>query len=337
MPQRSTCCGRNSLSSTAACVIIICIILLGGSLTPVAMDSVEDTVATQKKLRSLITEATPISGFYGPGDWWAWLITLGMTVTHGHSFLARAEPDAWDYNLMGASGYIVAAAIDLTLKARAIRNLGDSACESPLLPALLCAERVVSLGTGSSLFTIATAGYVGRSSGGRRAAIALIPVVFALIASGTLKPGDISFALGDFPSVVLFVINVIPHLYGSRYYWLLAGSIFTLLAIAIPGRTPLLAGPFLFPFLMIPAAAFLILEFLGIWVLLWALLYILAFSPQMGSFPLIGMSVMDMDQLAVLLGVSFFAAFRSGRRIFKSARDRTTHDTHELRPLLPPV
>ncbi|KAJ6462170.1 hypothetical protein C8R45DRAFT_1178662 [Mycena sanguinolenta] len=146
-----------------SCAVAFTIIIGPMALSPIifaAVDYFTQVVPAQKKLRSLITGDTPVSGFYGPGSWWAWLITLGMT--HTHSLLA-AEPEEWDYDLIAASGYIIAAAVDLTSKAKTIGRLGNGPCESPLLPALLCAERAVSIGTGSSLFTIATAGWVGGS------------------------------------------------------------------------------------------------------------------------------------------------------------------------------
>ncbi|KAF7341782.1 hypothetical protein MSAN_02032800 [Mycena sanguinolenta] len=221
---------------------------------------IQQSVAKQKKLRSLITDNTPISGFYGPGSWWAWLITLGMT--HGHlaiSFFGSDEPSQsgeWDYDLMGASGYIVAAAVDLTLKTRAIAQLGDSICDSPLLPALFCAENVISIGTGSSLFTLLTGTYIGGSFGRRRAAIATIPVVFALIASWFIRRAHIAISTQEpqcqFPDgsallsddspttlveVPVFLIiacgtNVVG-LYTYVAYWLVAGVISAVLTALI--------------------------------------------------------------------------------------------------------
>jgi hypothetical protein len=75
-------------------------------------------------------------------------------------------PDGWDYDLIGASSYIVAAAIDLILKSRAVVQSRDTASDSLILPAIqvACAEYVVSVGTGSSLITILTAVVFGGSS-----------------------------------------------------------------------------------------------------------------------------------------------------------------------------
>ncbi|KAJ6488699.1 hypothetical protein DFH09DRAFT_262544 [Mycena vulgaris] len=144
----------------------------------------------QPKLLSKIAADTPISGFYGPGSWWAFLITLGMS--HGRvlrSLWTTGElPRGWDYDLVGASCYLVAATIDLILKSHAISRLGEAASESALVPALVCAEFVVWLGSGFSFITVFTAVVVGVSPGGssglRMAGIAMIPLTFAFVASG---------------------------------------------------------------------------------------------------------------------------------------------------------
>ncbi|KAJ7218831.1 hypothetical protein C8J57DRAFT_1254682 [Mycena rebaudengoi] len=113
-------------------------------------------------------------------------------MTYAHMGVALLQsgvsPAEWDYDLIAASGYIIAASVDLMLKARDITHLRDEASKSSLLPALICAERVVSVGTGSSLFTIFTAVaasfFCGRRSCLRKAGIALITLGFALTASG---------------------------------------------------------------------------------------------------------------------------------------------------------
>ncbi|KAJ7845709.1 hypothetical protein B0H14DRAFT_3138993 [Mycena olivaceomarginata] len=146
--------------------------------------NIETSVSGQTKLLSRIAADTPVSGFYGPGAWCTWLITLGMS--QGHTFMALATTNklpSVDYDLVAASFYTVAAAIDLMAKSVTIARLGDKAGESVLLPALLCAERVVSLGTGFSLWTIIIALCFGRLSGLRTASIALIPLIFAHVAS----------------------------------------------------------------------------------------------------------------------------------------------------------
>ncbi|KAJ6478277.1 hypothetical protein C8R45DRAFT_1006936 [Mycena sanguinolenta] len=364
MARRAGRFARGCLSGETAGATILFIIVVAAVVTPVAVLS----GATEKKLRSLITVNTPISGFYGPGSWWACLITLGMT--HAHSFVATAEPEEWDYDLIAVSGYIVAAAIDLTLKARTIGKLGNRACGSPLLPAFLCAARVVWVGTGSSLFTIATAVFVGGSSGRRRAVTALIPFVFAVIAfwftsaahsaivgtdpstfklmmpdsmctlsdGSRLRGEDISSILVDLPLFIIWIsIKVVPVFYMSGWYWLITVPITTVFAVAIPGGKPLVAGPVLIPLMVVIYAVVMVLLWLFLWGIVWPLLYVLAFFPQLGFFPLTGTSVMDMDQLAALLGIGFIAAFRTWRRIFKAVRDRANSvaSTHEHLPLLP--
>jgi hypothetical protein len=79
--------------------------------------NIETSVFGQTKLRSSITADTSISGFYGPGAWCTWLITLGLS--HGHTFmtlLRSGEPPSVDYDLIAASFYTAAATIDLIAK-----------------------------------------------------------------------------------------------------------------------------------------------------------------------------------------------------------------------------
>ncbi|KAJ7430142.1 hypothetical protein B0H11DRAFT_1943690 [Mycena galericulata] len=95
----------------------------------------------------------------------------------------------WDYDLIGTSFFIVAAEVDLILKAKEISRLGDSTFDYPgLLPALLCAEDVVEVGMGFCLFTITTPLLVPhllehRFSAFRTAWVATIPLVFGIVAS----------------------------------------------------------------------------------------------------------------------------------------------------------
>ncbi|KAF7368038.1 hypothetical protein MSAN_00869700 [Mycena sanguinolenta] len=380
MARRRNRAARNASSSSNACCIPLAIVVLAGIIAGVVI-IIQDTIATQRELRSKITDDTPISGFYGPGAWWAWLITLGMT--HGHSFLAMAESrEEWDYDLFAASGYIIAAAIDLISKGRAIARLGDAASESPLLPALLCAERVVSVGTGSSLFTIITASIFHGSAGRRRAAIALVPLIFALVASwftlrahqeifqtfpvlwcrlhdgSTLrKREDIPFTLVDFPASLVDLIGVVPQFYVSPGYWVFAGALsgmvsFVALLASLARRDNRMAVLHSTAWGLVPLAGASALPLLGLgyligfatfkwlvyWVILWAPIYVLAFFPQMGYFPLTGMSVMDMDQITALLSVAFIAAFRTGRRIFEAVphSGKGPGSTQELEPLVLP-
>ncbi|KAF7358603.1 hypothetical protein MSAN_01198900 [Mycena sanguinolenta] len=324
-----------------------------GFLTLGAIFYSRHTIVTEKELLSRITDDTPISRFYGPGSWWAWLITLGMT--HGRmgiGLLMMSEiSEEWDYDLLGASGYIVAASIDVILKSRAIAQLGAAANESALVPALLCAERVVSLGTGSSLFTVVTTILV---RGGRsRAVIAVVPLIFAITASwftlrahqaishaapvlwcglhdGTAaKRWSISFTSVDFPASLLDLITVLPEVYMSRDYWIraaLVGAALTALVRAegnVMSFSILVPGLALFPTILLGCLFVIeVLQWLGLWVVFWGPIHILAFFPQMGYFPLTKMSVMDVDQLAALLGIGFIAIIRSGRRALKALRNR---------------
>ncbi|KAF7341499.1 hypothetical protein MVEN_01887400 [Mycena venus] len=147
---------------------------------------VPESLSLQQNLRSRVTADTPISGFYGPGSWWAWLITLGMS--HGHTIKALWAtgelPRGWDFDLIGAACYLVAATIDVILKSRAVAQLGNAASESALLPALVCAEFVVWLGSGFSFINLLTSLYFAGPSGPRNAGIAMIPLMFAFVASG---------------------------------------------------------------------------------------------------------------------------------------------------------
>ncbi|KAF7358602.1 hypothetical protein MSAN_01198800 [Mycena sanguinolenta] len=363
MPRRACRYARNPVSWEAASVMIVWTMVSVSLVLFYYVD--EELVATQRELRSLITDNTPISGFYGPGSWWAWLITLGMT--HAHSLLVASGPAEWDYDLIAASGYIIAAAIDLTLKVRAIGRLREDARESPLLPALLCAERVVSVGTGSSLFTIATASFVGGSSAPRRVGIAIITIVFAVVAScftfqtyqaifraeGELADGRMlrslrSFVLVNVPETIMIPINLSTELY-IPLYLLVAGATATCIALAaIRGGEPwwssvalvcvALAVEVVLP--LVIAAGWLVgmmSQWLAYWVILWIPLYILAFFPQMGSFPITGLSITDMDQLATLLSIGFIAALRRGRHLWKALRNRTalSSSAHELQEFLP--
>jgi hypothetical protein len=101
-------------------------------LTLVGVIFAVEASTTHRTLASRNTGDTPISGFYGPGAWCAWLITIGMT--HGHigvALLKKGDLAAeWDYDLIAAGGYIITASIDLILKSRTIARLGEAASES---------------------------------------------------------------------------------------------------------------------------------------------------------------------------------------------------------------
>ncbi|KAJ7860061.1 hypothetical protein B0H14DRAFT_3446249 [Mycena olivaceomarginata] len=276
----------------------------------------EESITTQRILRSRITNDTPISGFYGPGAWLVWLITLGMT--HGHMIVAflKEEDQAaeWDYDLIGAGGYIIAASIDLAVKSRAISQLGAAASESPLLPALICAERAVSIGIGSSLFTVVTS-FSGGSSGLRRAGTATIPLLFALVATVfsllahdaisqttpvlwcrlhngiRLRGGEIPFNRYRLPSLDAPWDAILdPALFYSKLLDIGWGSEWCGRCCCIRGKPYTATQP-------APRVA----------------------VHQLGYFPVTGISLSEMDQIAVFLGVAFIAGFRSFRRILDAA------------------
>ncbi|KAJ7441569.1 hypothetical protein FB451DRAFT_1377235 [Mycena latifolia] len=293
--------------------------------------AIEETIATQRTLLSRITVDTPISGFYGPGAWWAWLVTLGMT--HGHmgvAFLIQGDlPAEWDYDLIAAGGYIIAASIDLIQKSRAIAQLGEGASESPLLLALICAERVVVIGTGSSLFTMVTSLF-GGCSGVRRAGTATIPLLLALVASFfafraheaishavpviwcrfhdgvKLAKEEIPFTAIDFPALVLVAAVHMPQLYISRDYWISTGGLSAVVVVLCARGEP-------------TSAAATCSERCD------------------GIFPLTGISIWEMDQLAALLGVACIAGFRSFHRILEAVHPppNSPRSSHERVPLLP--
>ncbi|KAJ7160620.1 hypothetical protein C8R43DRAFT_1124084 [Mycena crocata] len=309
---------RSRRSSGCCCWVfrlIFGVAALGGFIFGTVL-ALKQTVDTQRELLSRITDATPISGFYGPGAWWAWLITLGMT--HGHMFVAVVtfdetrplEPE-WDYDLIGASGYAVAASLDLILKSRAIAHSGDKASESPLLPALLSRSVWSRLASGAASFF-------------RRAGTALFPLIISLIASffvfhahevitqsapviwcafhdgGKLSKGAFPFYLVDFTGWIFDGMRgVVP----PRTYWMVAAAICGSLAIVaflgnlVVKRDVKEASKFggawfmllalislipLLPFLFFGALA-AVRWFIG-WIIGWWPLYILAFFPQMGYF-----------------------------------------------------
>ncbi|KAJ6553068.1 hypothetical protein B0H19DRAFT_1377743 [Mycena capillaripes] len=321
-----------------------------------------------RELLSRITTDTPISGFYGPGSWWAWLITIGMTHVHTISAVRRTGkvPPGWDYDLIGASAYMLAAAIDLILKSRTITQLGTIASEASLLPALVCAERVVLLGTCSSFFSIAMTLIVGDSwhIRMRTAGIAGLPVLIALVASGFTwhahqaisqtapvpwcnfhnnGTGGLLFFSVDSPVELGKMALEYSSLLMSPLYWIMTVPwACTSAAILIYGEPsqrrsvrsvvqPLaILGTIalLFPPLLI---VFMDLLFLimgsTLYLLICLPVYIVGFFPQGGYFPPTGMSVLDMDQAAALLAIVVVAAIRSWRPIFRALRSRFWQST----------
>jgi hypothetical protein len=160
----------------------------------------------------------------------------------------------WDYDLIAAGGYIIAASIDLIVKSRAVAQLGEAANESPLLPALLCAERVVAIGTGSSIFTVLIS-FNGKSFPLRRAGTATIPFLFAFIASFfvlraheaiahktpvlwcrshngiKLRRREIPFNGIDFPATLVFDAIALGQVYVVPNYWICAGVASAVVAV----------------------------------------------------------------------------------------------------------
>ncbi|KAF7333439.1 hypothetical protein MVEN_02359900 [Mycena venus] len=310
--------------------------------------------------------------FYGPGAWYAWLITLGMS--QGHTFMALMKTNklpSVDYDLIAASFYTGSATIDLIAKSVTIARLGDKAGESVLLPALLCAERVVSLGTGFSLWTITIALGFGRLSGLRRVFIAIISLILALIASfftlhahrvisrtapvpwcnlhtqaGILSEDEVDLNLVDFPSWVL--VSFI-EVYSSLELWkswrwmaiitgvlLLVVFLYTLVVDrSLESSLQRVAAVVVcLPLGILLHPAMLEAGWLLMWVVCWWPMYFLSFFPQIGYYPPSGISVLEMDQIAALLAVAAVAAIRVLRPIFKCARSSAA-SSEEGAPLIP--
>ncbi|KAJ7500726.1 hypothetical protein B0H11DRAFT_1994204 [Mycena galericulata] len=311
------------------------------------------SIPIEKELLSKITTDTPISGFYGPGPWWGWLITLGMS--HGHTYMASkntgTEPD-WDYDLIGASFYIVAAETDLILKAKEISQLGNKASDSVLLPALLCAERAAAVGNGFCLFTIITTLVFNYSSRFRAAGITAIPLILGIVASfftlhaheaifqtvpviwcdlhRGIKEQIFFFTLVDFPADYLMIVLSLIQNFASQTYWIVAGIVASLVSAIVWVVQPrnmtrplvqiLLAGA-----ILVAIPCLLALQMVGIGIVLislfcvfWLPIYIRAFFPYLGYFPPTGTtrSVLDMDQFSALLAVVVVALIRSWRPIY---------------------
>ncbi|KAJ7493905.1 hypothetical protein FB451DRAFT_1388042 [Mycena latifolia] len=236
---------------------------------------------------------------------------------------------------------------------------------SKLVPALVYAERVVSVGTGSSLFSVVTALFFGRSSGLRTAGIAAIPVLFAFVASGFVlhahqaiakttpviwcslhdgsisgKREDVPFTLVDFPAMMGDMVSYFPQIYMRRdtleWYALdvgvYSGAVFVTALISSLWRRRNLAralrsatklGAMVAVFVGMPLIAIPIIVGLGAakwlvyWVVLWGPIYILAWFPQMGYFPITGMSILEINHIAAPLPIVVVAAIRSLRPLFK--------------------
>ncbi|KAJ7844577.1 hypothetical protein B0H13DRAFT_1908835 [Mycena leptocephala] len=336
MPRgRSGCCGQ-------CCAAIFATGLLVAMIFGIK-DHIQRIVMIQQQLLSRISDDTPISGFYGPGAWWAWLITMGMA--HGHLikalWVSGRLPDEWNYDLIGASYYIVVAAIDLMLKARAISQLGDAASASKLLPALhrnlsllrsvfwhshcrdrcntldVCPRRLGFYRACSSSYRKDDARYMVSHARRQRT---------RETRRHPLHPRWVPAIIGD-------ILSYFPLVYTHDYVrqYALVGAEFTGIVIAVIFLISLLrrrnlgralrsasqsgataAGIwFSLPVLAIPIFTALgAAKWLCYWVCLWWPIYILAWFPQMRFFPISGISILEMDQIAAPLPIVVVAAIR---------------------------
>ncbi|KAF7343286.1 hypothetical protein MVEN_01760700 [Mycena venus] len=336
-------------------VVVLCILGI--------KSHVQRNITIDRELLSRITADTPISGFYGPGSWWAWLITVGMTHVRTISAIRRTGkvPPGWNYDLLGVSAYVVDAAIDLILKSRVIAQLGATASESSILPALVCAERVVLVGSCSSFFSITMTLVFGDSWHIRTVGVAGFPVLLAIVASGFTWQAHQAIAqtapipwcnfhnndTGGFPLFSMdspvelgkLALDLSRFLLTQPFYWI--GSAFLSCAPAavvtyslgepaqrcsrrsVVQLLAILGTIALFPLLLL---VFVGLAYLMIWpslclIIFWPV-YIVSFFPQRGYLPPTAMSALDMDQAAALLTIVVVAAIRGCRPIFKAARSR---------------
>ncbi|KAF7318410.1 hypothetical protein HMN09_00350200 [Mycena chlorophos] len=366
-----------SSTSCGCCLILILIV----SSVFAAIGQVKATLALEIELVSKISNNTAISGFYGPGSWYAWLLTLGML--HGHTLTlvaeqarGREQEAEWDYDLIGASAYLVAVSIDLMNKARQVSSLGDEAGNSLLVPAMLCAERAVAVGMGSTVFTLATAHLRGPSKN-RTTLVAAIALFFTFMASGfstvaheimhktapviwcrlhndtILSKYDLRPMLFvDFPGMAIYAISYLPRLWATWEYWMstvaAASIVFvcflaynslkrvaarkTLARAATAGATVGLLVC-LVPILAAPMAAMGAVKWVLTWLIFWWPVYILAWFPKMSIFPLSGISLLEMDQIAAFLGVIVVTLIRMVKGGWFLTRTKGSED--ELVPLLP--
>ncbi|KAJ6600274.1 hypothetical protein DFH09DRAFT_1271187 [Mycena vulgaris] len=381
-PRRKECCPWwSELLIVALLLIVLPLSLIIWLLRLMVVQG----ISTQKVLLSRITTNTPISGFYGPGAWWAWLITLGMSHSHTTMALLRTggtSPEL-DYDLIAATFYTVAATFDLIFKAWEIAQLGEKASQSVLLPALVCAERVVSIGAGSSVFILTVIFFMGHAySTCRTAVIAFIPLLPALVASGftfyvhrvisktapvpwcrlhggidTWEHLFIPFTLADIPAAVLSIPGLLAHrevLNSTMIMMVVVPMIAFVLIFTIAERYPLggvlilvlgagVLSVVLVAVTFVFGTVYVTLLFGAIpfvcWFILWPLVYILAFFPQIGYSPPTGISVLEMDQITAFLSVAFVAAIRLSRPFIKAVgsayHSKSSCSSEEDAPLLP--
>ncbi|KAJ7091036.1 hypothetical protein C8R44DRAFT_750783 [Mycena epipterygia] len=313
--------------------------------------------AGPSRLLSTLTPDTPVSGFHGPGSWWAWLITLGMSPMHMVGALVRIGRVLleWDYDLIAASCYTVVAAVDLIVKSCEIARLGATASDSTLLPALAAAEYVVWVDTASSMFTLWkglwSALYAPgfRFSSFKRAmGIAIVPVLSTFVAWG--------FSLRAHQAIAqtASVFWCFAHNWNNEDPM---GILHMPAEIALPWAEAY-ASPLYWQFCSVVTAATnrgrgnsktrIVVHSKG-WIHLLRVC-LMSFSRRhrllrgalgfdmawVGYFPATGISVLKMDQVAALLAAAIVAAIRILRLISKvlASADFHASEPHELGSLL---
>ncbi|KAJ7493880.1 hypothetical protein FB451DRAFT_1164745 [Mycena latifolia] len=149
-------------------------------------------------------------------------------------------------------------------------------------------------------------------------------------------PANAPFTLVDFPAMMGDVVSYFPLAYtrrdvlegyafeggvynGAVFVIALIGSLWRRrnLTRALRSATKLGVITVVF-FVGMPFMAIPIVAGLGAakWLVLWGPIYILARFPQMGYFPITGMSILEMDQIAAPLPI-VVAAIRSLHPLFK--------------------
>ncbi|KAJ6484779.1 hypothetical protein C8R45DRAFT_1098929 [Mycena sanguinolenta] len=219
MPRRA-CCRARSSPSCADPFLITVATMISGLVIWIAVLHTQHIIATQKKLRSLLAYHTPFSGFYGPGSWWAWLITLGMTHAHmGINLLATGElPDEWDFDLIAASGSTIAAAIDLISKNAQSQSALDSHSLPSPLPApagSLCACEGLQSPV-SRCFSPSSRRGLPALHTGQSSQLTLISGAIYASDGGALEPEDIPFSLVTALDILIAEITMVPILYTSK-------------------------------------------------------------------------------------------------------------------------
>ncbi|KAJ7236591.1 hypothetical protein B0H12DRAFT_1256351 [Mycena haematopus] len=244
--------------------------------------AIEESAATQRTLLSRITNNTPISGFYGPGAWWSWLITVGMT--------------------------------------QGLRRAGTAMV--PLLLALTASFFALSAHDAISL---------------------TVPVIWCRFHNGVeMGKREIPFTAIDYPAGLLGGAIHIPHwLYISRDYWLSIGGLSGVVVVVAP-MVNLLRRRSMLRVLLSARYGLAVFGFLAALPLLLMVALRLFSGESCGCpcdalFPAYWNILLEMDQLAALLGVTFIAGFRSFYRILNAVYPHRSRSLHEHIPLLPVV